>query len=108
MKHEEFEKQMIDRVNQKCDMQDLDRQEVARAAAEEYRYILKCKKANAVLGIIVWVACFATITFAMAALNWLGHIPVEIAVAVTAVFSLVAGMNVNALATKIKNGGNWR
>ena len=103
MKHEEYEKQMIDCVNRNCQMKEFDRQEIERAAQEEYQIRCKCKKVNAVIGIIVWIACFATITFAMGALNWLDWIPGDIAIAVTAVAGFVTGMNVNSLANKIKN-----
>ena len=101
MKHEEFENEMFAYVNANCKMKELDRQEVARAAQEEYRIVRKCKKVNAIIGIIFWLACYATIIFAMGTLSWLGDVRVEIAVVVTAVISFVAGINVNALATRI-------
>lgn len=103
MKHEEFEKQMFSRVNENCQMKELNRQEIERAAQEEYRFVRKCKKANAVIGIIVWIACFATTVFAMSVLNWLGEIPAVVAIAVTAVAGLVSGMSINSLANRIKN-----
>lgn len=103
MKHEEFEKQMFSHVNKNCQMKELDRLEVARAAAEEYRFRCKCKKINAVIGIIVMIACFCTSTFAMLVLNWLGDIPAVVAISVTAVASLLSGMSINDLANKIKN-----
>ena len=102
MKHEEFEKQMFSCVNKKCEMQEINRQVEARAAMEEYRYICKCKKATAIMGIIVWIACFATITYAVTVFNWLGYIPAYISMATTAVVGLVSGMNVNSLANRIK------
>ena len=102
MKHEEFEKQMFSHVNKNCQMKELDRLEVARAAQEEQQYRCKCMKANAIIGIIVWIACFATITFAVGVFNWLGYIPAEVSVAVTAVLGLVSGMSINSLANRIK------
>ena len=102
MKHEEFEKQMFSHVNKNCQMKELDRQEIERAAMEEYRIVCKCKKVNAVFGIIVWIACFLTITVAVGALNWLDLVSVEFAIAVTAVAGFATGMNVNSLANKIK------
>lgn len=103
MKHDEFEKQMMDRVNRNCQMKELDRQEIERAAQEEYRFRSKCKKINAVIGIIVMIACFVTSTFAMLVLNWLGDIQAVVAIAVTAVASLLSGMSINDLANRIKN-----
>ena len=103
MKHEEFEKQMFSRVNKNYQMKELDRQERERAAQEEYRFICKCEKINAVIGIIVLIACFATNTFAMLVLNWLGEFPAMAAIAVTAVVSLLSGMSINSLANRIKN-----
>ena len=103
MKHEEFEKQMFSHVNKNCKMKELDRQEIERAAQEEYRFRSKCKKINAVIGIIVMVACFATSTFAMLVLNWLGEFPAMAAIVVTAVVSLLTGMSINSLVNRIKN-----
>lgn len=103
MKHEEFEKQMFSRVNENCQMKELNRQEVERAAAEEYQIICKCKKVNAVIGTIVLIACFLTTVFSMSVLNWLGEFPAMAAIAVTAVVSLLSGMSINSLANRIKN-----
>ena len=103
MKHEEFENQMFSHVNKNCQMKELDRQEIARAAQEEYRFVRKCKKVNAVIGIIVWTACFATIMFAVVVLNGLGHLPAVLAIIAMAVVGYVVGLNVNALFDRIKN-----
>ena len=103
MKHEEFENQMFSCVNKNCKMKELDRQEIARAAQEEYRFVRKCQKIKAVIGIIVFMAFFGTIVYAMGALHWMEEIPAEIAIGVTAVFGLVFGMGINALASRIKN-----
>ena len=62
MKHEEFETQMFSCVNKNCKMKELDRQENERAAQEEYRFICKCKKINAVIGIIVFMAFSAVMS----------------------------------------------
>lgn len=102
MKHEEFENQMFSHVNKNCQMKELNRQEVARAAQEEYQYIRKCKKANAVIGIIVWTLCFAAILFAMWVLTLLGRIPAEISIVVMALGGYVVGMNINSLWNRIK------
>jgi uncharacterized ion transporter superfamily protein YfcC len=103
MKHEEFEKQMFSRVNANYQMKELNRQEIERAAQEEYQLIRKCKKANAVIGIIVQIACFATTVFAVSVLNWLDEIPAVVGIAVTAVVGLFSGMTINSLANRIKN-----
>ena len=102
MKHEEFEKQMFSHVNKNCQMKELDRQEIERAAMEEYRIRCKCKKANAIIGIIVWIACFLTITVAVGALNWLDLVSVEFAIAVTALAGFATGLNVNSMWNRIK------
>ena len=102
MKHEEFENQMFSHVNKKCQMKELDRQEIARAAQEEYQYICKCKKVNAIIGIIVWTVCFATIIFALSVLAWLDKIPALVAIPVMALVGYVVGMNVNTLMNRIK------
>lgn len=102
MKHEDFENQMFACVNRNCKMKELDRQEIARAAQEEYRIIRKCKKVNATIGIILWIACFATITFAFGVLSWLGDITAQVATVATALAGLIAGINVNSLANRIK------
>jgi hypothetical protein len=103
MKHEEFENQMFSHVNKKCQMKELDRQEIARAAQEEYQYICKCKKVNAIIGIIVWTVCFATIIFAVSVLSWLSKIPALVAIPAIAFIGYVVGVNVNTLQNRIKN-----
>lgn len=102
MKHEEFENQMFAHVNKNCQMKELNRQEIERIAMEEEKHIRNCKKANAVIGIIVWTMCFTTLLFAVWAFNYLGHIRTEFAIAVMAVVGYVVGMNVNALFNRIK------
>lgn len=103
MKHEDFENEMFACVNRNCQMKELDRQEVARAAQEEYQYICKCKKANAIIGIIVMVICFLTSTFAMLVLNWLGEFTAMASIVFTAIASLLSGMVINSLSNRIKN-----
>ena len=102
MNNTEFENRMFAHVNQNCANKELDRQEVERAAWEEYQYRCKCKKINAVIGIIVWTLCFAAILFAVWVLTWLGRIPAEISIIVMAVVGYVVGMSINALGNRIK------
>ena len=103
MKHEEFEQQMFSRVNENSKMKELNRQEVARAAQEERQHICKCEKINAVIGIIMLIACFVTIIFALCVMNWTGFLPALVGMVITAVMGLVFGMIINSLANKIKN-----
>lgn len=103
MNNAEFDKQMFNCVNQNCERQGQYRQSIEREAAEEYKFVRKSKKINAVIGIIVWIACFATITFAVGTMNWLGNIPAGDAIAVVAGIGLVSGMSINSLANRIKN-----
>ena len=102
MKHEEFENQMFSRVNENCKMKELNRQEIERAAAEEYQFICKCKKINAVIGIIVLIACFVTTIFAMCVMNWTGFLPALVGMAATAVVGLVFGMSIQSLVNRIR------
>ena len=102
MNNAEFENKMFHHVNENCRMKELDRQEIARAAAEEYRIIRKCKKVNAVIGIILWTACFATIIFAALVLNSLGYLPAVVAIIAMAVVGYVVGMSINSLFNRIK------
>ena len=103
MNNAEFENQMFSRVNENCQMKELNRQEIERAAAEEYRFRCKCNKANAIIGIIVQVTCFVTTVFAVSVLNWLDEIPAVVGIAVTAVVGLFSGMSIQSLANRIKN-----
>ena len=102
MNNTEFENRMFAHVNKNSTMKELDRQEVERAAWEEYQYLRKCKKLNAVIGIIVWTLCFAAILFAVWVLAWLGRIPAEISTVVMALVGYVVGMSINSLFNKIK------
>ena len=102
MNNTEFENRMFAHVNKNSTMKELDRQEVEIAAWEEYQYRCKCKKINAVIGIIVWTLCFAAILFAVWVLAWLGRIPAEISTIVMALVGYVVGMIINSLFNKIK------
>lgn len=102
MKHEEFEKQMFSCVNKNCQMKEFDRQEFERAAMEEYRIRCKCKKINAVIGIIVLISCFVTTIFAMCVMNWTGFLPALVGMAATAVVGLVFGMSIQSLVNRIR------
>ena len=77
MNNAEFENKMFHHVNENCRMKELNRQEIARAAQEEYRFVRKCQKIKAVIGIIVFMAFFGTIVYAMGALHWTEEIPAE-------------------------------
>ena len=102
MKHEEFEQQMFAHVNENCKMKELDLQEFARSAQKVQQIIRKRKKIDAVMRIIAWTACFATIMVAVIVLNGLGYIPAVIAIIAMAVVGYVVGLNVNSLMTRIK------
>ena len=102
MKHEEFENQMFSRVNENSKMKELNRQEIERAAAEEYQFICKCKKINAVIGIIVLIACFMTTVFAMCVMNYTGFLPALVGMPATAVVGLVFGMSIQSLVNRIR------
>lgn len=102
MNNAEFENKMFHHVNENCRMKELNRQEIERAVAEEYQAICKCKKVNAVIGIIGMIACFATIVFAVQAMTLTGSLPAAIAIGVMAVVGLVFGMVINSLGNRIK------
>lgn len=102
MRHDEFEAKMFSRVNENSKMKELDREEVARAAAEEYRYVSKCKKINAVIGIIVLTLFFGTTVFALQALNLTGYLPSAWAIGVMAVMGLAFGMGIHSLGYRTK------
>lgn len=102
MNNAEFENKMFHHVNENCRMKELDRQEIARAAAEEYRIIRKCQKVNAIIGIIGLAMCFVTIVFAMCVMNWTGFLPAVVCIVATAVIGLVFGMVINFLCNRIK------
>ena len=102
MNNAEFENKMFHHVNENCRMKELDRQEIARAAAEEYRIIRKCKKINAVIGIVVLTVCFGAIVFAVQAMSITEFLPPAVAIAVMAVFGMVFGASINSLCNRIK------
>ena len=103
MKHDEFEAKMFSHVNENCKMKELDRQEIERAAMEEYRMVRKCKKINAVIGIIVLTLCFGTTVFALQALNLTGCLPSAWAIGIMAVMGLAFGMGIHSLGYRTKN-----
>lgn len=103
MRHDEFEAKMFSRVNENSKMKELDREEVARAAAEEYRYVSKCKRVNAVIGIIVLTLCFGTTVFALQVMNLTGYLPSAWAIGIMAVMGLAFGMGIHSLGYRIKH-----
>ena len=102
MKHEEFEQQMFAHVNKNSKMKELDRQEIERAAQEEYRIVRKCKKINAGLGIAVITACFGATTFGLQALTMIGIMTSVWAIGIMAICGLVYGMGIASLCNRIK------
>ena len=102
MNNAEFENKMFHHVNENCRMKELNRQEIERAAAEEYQVICKCQKINAVIGIIGLTVTFATIVFAVQAMTLTGFLPAAVAIGVMAVVGLVFGMVIHSLGNRIK------
>ena len=103
MKHDEFENQMFNHVNENCKMKELSREEIARAAQLEFIRDRKRKKINALIHLLAWGACFVAIIVALVVLNALGYIPAEIAISVIAVVGFVVGINSGALVRIIES-----
>ena len=102
MNNAEFENKMFHHVNENCRMKELNRQEIARAAAEEYRFVRKCKKINAIIGIVTQAFCFAVSVFAVILLNNMGEIPAVVGIAVAAAVGLLSGMSIQSLVNRTK------
>lgn len=103
MKHDEFENQMFSCVNKNCQEKEMSRMAQERAAYEEYRYVRKCKKVNAGLGVAVTTACFGAATFGLQALTMTGVMSSAWAIGLMAIFGLVSGMSIASLCNRIKN-----
>jgi hypothetical protein len=103
MKHDEFETQMFTCVNKNCQEKEMSRQAVERAAYEEYRYVRKCKKINAGLGVAMTTVFFGAAAFGLQALTMLGIMSSAWAIGVMAIFGLVCGMIIACLGNRIKN-----
>lgn len=102
MKHDEFENQMFNYVNENCKMKELDRQEFARAAKEVEQIVRKRNKIEAVIHLIAWTACFAAILFGVIVLTELGRLPSLIAIIAMSLIGYIVGMNANALMRRIR------
>ena len=103
MKHDEFETQMFTCVNKNCKEKELHRQAEERAAYEEFRYVCKCKRVNAAIGITVLTGAFGATTFGLEALSLTGVIPSVWAIGAMAIFGLVFGISIANLCNRIKN-----
>ena len=103
MKHDEFETQMFTCVNKNSKEKEMSRIAQERAAYEEYRYVRKCKKVNAGIGIATLTACFGATTFGLEALNLTGVIPSVWAIGAMAVLGLAFGIGIASLSNRIKN-----
>ena len=97
MDNNAFENIMINAVN--CNAKVASEQRAARYL-EEVQKIVERKKARrirAVVEMVCWVLGFATLVFAMGALNWIGKVPNELAIAIPSVFGLITGGRVRGL-----------
>ena len=101
MKHEEYEKNMIEFVNRNCKVKEQGREQAARAAHEKHQFECKCEKFNAVICIVILVACFVATSFAACALSYIGFNP-TFATGVAAVAGLVFGLAINSMVNRIK------
>lgn len=105
MDHKSFESNMIDFVNRHSQVEEDLRNESIREARENYANIKRCKRTNAAIEAIVWVASFICIVVVMSWANWISFIPAEIAIAVCSLFGLIAGMRINTLAILFRKYG---
>ena len=94
---ENFEKNMINAVNEKADAFNAEMQ--AKFSEEAQKWVAKrrAKRIRAVLEMLCWITCFITLVVAFSVLSWLGEIPTELAIACPSVFGFVAGVRVCGL-----------
>lgn len=98
MDHKEYENNMIDSVNRKCNNAEKARLEAYIAEQEKRAYNQRLVKSNAAALIIVWVTAFLSAALGLCYLSWLSIIPPVVPTAICAVVGLVTGLRVNALA----------
>lgn len=101
MKHDEYEKNMMEFVNRNCQVKEQGREQAVKAAQEKYQFECKCERFNAVICIIILAACFFTTSFAACALSYIGFNP-TFATGVAAVAGLVFGLAINSMFNRIK------
>ena len=92
-----FEINMINAVNANAKAASEKRDCRFREDIQEWIERRKAQRFRAIVEIICWLLSFATIVFAMGALNWLGEVPNELAIAISAVFGLITGGRVRGL-----------
>ena len=101
MDNNAFENNMINAVNGNADAARQERNERWLEQMRDYMERRKAEKFRAIVEMVCWVLCFATIVYAMGALNWLGKVPNELAIIIPAVFGLITGGRIRGLVNKI-------
>lgn len=101
MDNNAFENNMINYVNGNAKAASEER--AARFQEDVRRWVehRKAQKFRAIVEIVCWVLTFATIVYAMGALNWLGIVPNELAIIIPAVFGMITGCRIRGLINMI-------
>ena len=97
MDNNEFENYMINTVNANANAASDERAARFQEDLREWIERRKAKKFRAIVEIVCWVLSFATLVFAIGALNWLGEIPNVLAILIPSVVGLVAGIRIRGL-----------
>ena len=98
---ENFEKNMINAVNEKADAFNAEMQAKFLEDAQKWVARRKAKRIRAVLEMLCWIICFITLVVAFGVLSWLGKVPTELCIAIPAVFGFMAGVRVCGLVNVI-------
>ena len=102
MDNNAFETEMINRVNSHATDAKHNRMVAESAERERKEFNHRVNVIRALTEIACLVLCLVAIVYALVTLNWLDKVSAVLAVSITAVFSFVIGMRVNALARIIK------
>ena len=94
---ENFEKNMINAVNEKADAFNAELQAKFYEEAQKWVARRKAKRIRAVIEILCWVICFITLVVGFCVLSCLGEVPTVLAIASTSVFGFAAGIRVCGL-----------
>ena len=97
MDNNAFEINMINAVNKNAQAANEARISQFNEDAKKWVERRRKQKYKAVVEILCWLIGFVTIVAAMGALNWLGKVPGEYAIAITAVFGFITGCRVSGL-----------
>lgn len=101
MDNNAFETNMFNAVNNHAKDASEARDAEFQDGVKKWKERRKAERINALLGILFWVLGFAVVMAVVGVLNWLGKVPNEYAILISAVVGIATGARLCILVNKI-------